>query len=461
MKKLTSLLLIFVMTLMILQTYSAYAKNSGDVSGIQVNLINIDPNPALAGNIADAKLAIWNIQAGPAENFTVEFIPSYPFTLVPGEDAMQSLGTINSYQGNYNSKYSYAINYKVMVDKDAPVGTYELKVRYNYDGIKSPTEQGVMVDVKARENAEIIHIDKTVLIPGNQSTMKFTINNVGNAPLKDLTFSWSNADKVILPVGSDNTRYISYLGIGQSTEIEYDVMADTTATPGLYKLDLNLTYHNSLANSSNAVNTISTIAGVYVGGTTDFDVAFSDNTNGQTSFSVANIGSNPAYSVSVMIPEQRTWSVTGSNSVIIGNLNKGDYTIASFKMQSAFSANTTRTGRNMNFADNPDFAGNFTPQMRNASSPNMILVQVAYTDTMGGRNVVEKEVNLGMQSMNSTSAGFARGAATTQQSFFVTYEWYIVALVIIAAAYIFYKKYIEKKILDGSLKMPELKTKRK
>jgi len=74
---------------------------------------------------------------------------------------------------------------------------------------------------------------------------------------------------------------------------------------------------------------ISTIAGMYVGGGTDFDVAFSDNANSQMSFTIANIGSNPANSVSVVIPQQRSWSVSGSNSVIIGNLNKGDYTVAS------------------------------------------------------------------------------------------------------------------------------------
>ena len=123
------------------------------------------------------------------------------------------------------------------------------------------------------------------------------------------------------------------------------MIADTNAQPGLYKLNLYLSYGDSI---SNKTNKISTIAGVYVGGGTDFDVAFSDNANGQMSFTVANIGSNPANSVSVVIPEQNSWSVSGSNSVIIGNLNKGDYTVASFKLQSSTGNMTSqnRAGRN-------------------------------------------------------------------------------------------------------------------
>ena len=80
---------------------------------------------------------------------------------------------------------------------------------------------------------------------------------------------------------------------------------------------------------------------MYVGGETDFDVAFSGSANGQTSFSVSNIGSVGASSVTVNIPKQLGWRVSGSDSAIIGNLDKGDYTIASFNLQStAFVAGT-------------------------------------------------------------------------------------------------------------------------
>ena len=61
---------------------------------------------------------------------------------------------------------------------------------------------------------------------------------------------------------------------------------------------------------------------------------------------------------------------------MIGNLNKGDYTVASFSLQPGTS--------------------------------NNILVQVVYTDTMGERNIVEKNVLVNSQTSE------VMGAATGQ-----------------------------------------------
>jgi len=174
------------------------------------------------------------------------------------------------------------------------------------------------------------------------------------------------------------------------------VIADTNAQPGLYKLNLYLTYEDSI---SNRTNKISTIAGVYVGGGTDFDVSFSDNANSQMSFSIANIGSNPASSVSVIIPQQPGWRVTGSNSVIIGNLNKGDYTVAGFKVQSSTSNMTSQDNFQNNFQNRTGRSNNSNqgrPMQRSMnSSSDTVLMQIAYTDTMGERKIVEKQVNVG------------------------------------------------------------------
>jgi uncharacterized repeat protein (TIGR01451 family) len=76
--------------------------------------------------------------------------------------------------------------------------------------------------------------------------------------------------------------------------------------------------------------TIESKAGIYIGGATDFDIAFMEQSpTGAYTFSVSNIGNNGANSVKVSVPLQENWTVTdGSNSVVLGNLAKGDYTIA-------------------------------------------------------------------------------------------------------------------------------------
>ncbi len=414
---------------------------------LQTSLVNQEPDPAIAGDIFEVRLNLQNIGGIDANDVMVELAPEYPFSPVAGEGLIQHIGSVQAYQGS-DTEHIKTVKYKLRVDRDATAGSYALNIWTYENGSYAKVQKSFSVAVKSRENAEVIHIDKTNLIPGKQNSLVFRINNVGNAPLRDLTFHFENDGNIILPVGSDNTRYIKYIDIGGSEEIEYQVVADSNAAPGLYKLNLYLTYQNSLNSSP---TTITTIAGIYVGGGTDFDVAFSESANNQVSFSIANIGSNPASSVSVMIPEQRGWRVAGSNAVIIGNLNKGDYTVASFKLQppnstrQAGSPRQTLNGGNQgnNNAYNTDNTSNqdrtnerFT---RSANSTSDLLTfQIAYTDTMGERRVVEKQLKLSAQNLATDTNQAAR--ASSNQSFISTYGWYIAGLLAILLGVYLYRE---------------------
>ena len=118
------------------------------------------------------------------------------------------------------------LKFSLRVSSDATAGTYDLDVATYRDGEKFKIRKSFSLDVKNKESAEVIHIDRTSLKPGELSPLSFTVNNVGNAPLRDLTFTWSNADKAILPVGSDNSKYIKTLNVGESARLDYQVIAD-------------------------------------------------------------------------------------------------------------------------------------------------------------------------------------------------------------------------------------------
>jgi hypothetical protein len=392
----------------------------------------------------------------------LEVVPEYPFQLVSGETAVKSIGIIQGYEDGSTANIKI-IKYRMLINKDTPAGSYELKVKYYQAGSTSATQKSLSLDVKNRDSAEVLHIDTTTLVPGKQTPMKFTINNVGSAPLRDLTFYWENTDNIILPVGSDNTKQIRYIDIGESQDLEYQVIADTNAVPGLYKLNLYLTYTDNINGTEKK---ISTIAGMYVGGGTDFDVAFSDNANSQMSFTIANIGSTPANSVSVVIPQQRSWSVSGSNSVIIGNLNKGDYTVASFKLQSLTSNQTTQNrgtrnntntqGRSMQGQTNGSSDAGFMQRQTNSSS-DTLLMQIAYTDTMGERKVVEKEVKIANTgSTNGTMSFQGQRNAVQQASVFSTYSWYFLGIVVLVGGVTVQRKYSNRKLLDPEFKIKDL-----
>jgi len=433
----------------------AYADVS-DSKLVVISLVNQDPDPAISGDIVEIRLGVENRGGDIAENVVLEFVPQYPFIAVTGEDNVKKVGTLKSYQTGDNMKI---VKFKVRVDRDATAGEYELKYKEYEEGKSNIAGMGnINIEVESKESAEVIHIDKTTLVPGKETSLKFTINNVGSAPLRDLTFSWINEDKIILPVGSDNTKYVRYIDIGDGAELEYQVIADSNAEAGLYSLNLQLTYDDP---SSGTEKEINTIAGVYVGGGTDFDIAFSESSSGTTSFTIANIGSNPAFSVSVIVPQQEGWRVSGSNSMIIGNLNTGDYTVASFALQSAQARPNTTGQKDMT-------QGELLALRQSMQTSNTLKIQIAYTDTMGKRDLVGKELSMNPQNLMSSTtdsgatgsqaamANFRGRGTVRQQSFFSKYKWYIVVLVILVVLGLTYWKYKKEKLLDSNFKFKDV-----
>ncbi|MCX9083707.1 MAG: COG1361 S-layer family protein [Candidatus Methanoperedens sp.] len=444
-----------------LPTVSADLGSLADSTVISISLVNYDPNPAMAGNVVEARIGVENIGGMDINDLMLEVVPEYPFQLVSGETAAKSIGIIQGYTEGSNANIKI-IKYRLMINKDTPAGSYELKVKYYQSGSTSAIQKSLSLDVKNRDSAEIIHIDTTSLVPGKQTAMKFTINNVGSAPLSDLTFYWENTDNIILPVGSDNTKHIKYIDIDQGQDVEYQVIADTNAAPGLYKLNLYLTYKDNINRTEKK---ISTIAGMYVGGGTDFDVAFSDNSNSMMSFTIANIGSTPANSVSVVLPQQRGWTISGSNSVIIGNLNKGDYTVASFKLQSSTSNQSTQNrgtrnlnntqGRLMQGQTNGSSDAGFMQRQTN-NSADTVLIQIAYTDTMGVRKFVDKEVKVASGSSGAGTASFQGRAASQQTSASTDYTYYLLGLIVVVGGFVLQRRYVSRKMLDPEFKIRDI-----
>ena len=425
----------------------AYAA---DTEIISLSLVNQDPDPAIAGDILEIRIGIENQGGSAAEEIMLEVADDYPFTKLSGENLVKEVGTIKAYQTGSDMKI---VKFRLRIDRDATAGQYELKVKRYTSGMESVSAQSKFnIDIKNKESAEVIYIDQVELIPGRITPLKFTVNNVGSAPLRDLTFQWENADDIILPVGSDNTKYIKYIDVGDSADLNFNVIASAIADPNLYKLDLKLSYDNPITGEFVEINTK---AGVYVGGETDFDAAFSGVSSGESSFSISNIGSVAASSVTVKIPEQTGWRVTGSNSVIIGNLNEGDYTIASFKLQQQFTGATdsqtqTRLARDANNAT----------QRFAQTQDQTVKLQIIYTDSRGNRNTIEKDVPVDASSfMAASTDGTATTGATnfaygrirrqsTAARIWNIAKWLVPLILLIVLSILGYKKYKREKIKD-------------
>ncbi|OQA31569.1 MAG: hypothetical protein BWY55_00410 [archaeon ADurb.Bin336] len=318
---------------------------------------------------------------------------------------------------------------KFKVNESTPPGYYNLFLkmsfkRTDYKGNAIDVNQTniLIVPVSASQESIGIEINPKVISPGNQTQLMITLTNHNSNPISNISFYWTESNEVIVPLGSDNKRFISYIGPNEKYDINYLVVADPSIVTGVYPINTNLTYV-----SSNGEKTQSSEVGVIIGGKTDFQVSQEMTTNGTISFSIANIGSNTASSVIVQLPPQNGLSVSGSDTVILGSISKGDYSVASFGVTAnQFDANSMGSMRDMpnsRVRNENDFGNPFGQRVVNQEikdnniGSNQIpksnfeqnYILISYTDTTGERQTIKHFFQL------NSGVGFSKGINTTQR----------------------------------------------
>jgi hypothetical protein len=368
----------------------------------------VKPTELLPGETKTLTLTLQNAGSYDARHITLNFQDT---------DSIAVVGSSSVYASSISAWCSKDVTITVYVAKGAPSGTYAIPVtctfdQYYSDGSQQVTETmpevSYSIALRVAQGAilDIVDVVPSELVPGEKTDLEFVIANLGSFPLQDLVFSWSESTGVILPVASDNTEHIGYLDAGATAVVTYQVVADVNADAGLYQLDLTLEFEDESGGS----RALTTTAGMVIGGGTDFDVTVSESTSEETSLYVANTGNNPAYSVTVRIPEQEQFTAQGSASSIVGNLDEGDYTIVSFQVTSASAAfgmpGPAQDAQAGQVAADEQQRPRTGLAPRNASQSNDLKVAIDYTDTTGVRRTVEKAVPIQLTSMNSTMTQF-------------------------------------------------------
>ncbi|MBP2029085.1 hypothetical protein J2755_000005 [Methanohalophilus levihalophilus] len=413
---------------------------------LEVDLTSQNPDTARPGEPVEIVLSVQNNGNSDLEDITIEIEPEYPFSEITGESLSKEIAYLDARQDEDDA---VTLKFRLMTDSSAAAGTYEIDIRAtvtNEDGDSYTTTRTVELEVHGKEYAQIVTINKASINPGSEEPLEFIVTNTGNSALKNMVISWEDPEGVILPVYSDNTKYINYLDAGESIDVSYTIMADVNADPALYTLNINLEFEDY---DTSSVSTIQTTAGLFVGGETDFDVSFSESDSGTVSLSLANVGNNQAYSIKVSIPEQDNFAVSGSSSTIVGNLEKGDYTIASFDLMSSASGPSSMSGEEEGVAWAAEEIG-----MQDMNSQNNILqVVIEYTDSIGTRHSVTKEVEIDLMSSSGTMGDMPTGGPGGNSDSSLLSNRYLIGAVVLLliGGVVYYRK--EKELPFNRIKM--------
>jgi hypothetical protein len=114
---------------------------------------------------------------------------------------------------------------------------------------------------------------------------------------------------------------------------------------------------------------------------TEFEVVAQDS----STFAIANVGSKDASSVIVSVPNQEGFTASGAVASIVGNLDSGDYTLVTFDISKSMSREPVSN-------------------MTIVSQDSTLTLEISYTDALGIRRTVDKEVYYSFGGPNMANA---------------------------------------------------------
>ena len=154
-------------------------SNNMDFSSIQVNLTNQNPDAARPGEPVELTLSVQNIGSNNLNDISVRIKPKYPFSQVSGEPLEQSISYLNAQQDQNDAA---VLKFKLMTDSNAAEGAYDIDITTSAkeSGSSSDTittTKTVRLDVRGKEYAQIVTINKASIDLGKEEPLEFIITN--------------------------------------------------------------------------------------------------------------------------------------------------------------------------------------------------------------------------------------------------------------------------------------------
>ena len=384
----SKLILMLVSTLLIAQAASA-AQNQ----------LVTESAPVYPGDTTYVYVPIKNMGFGTfMEDVSVKLVPkdNASANAVVILDDVDQLGTINNWGDQRTAKF------RIHVNPDAVEGDYYFNVYITYRGQQTGSTssstpvttklENQILTIKGKPLIVLLNSTLGVVEPMsiNRETLQF--KNTGTGTIQNVVVEISIAGegtKSSFSILGGGTQFsLGSLKPGDEARITFELAVDIAARPGVYNLPLRITGLNNYSSTD--------YAGLVVAGTTDFEISYQE-TLGSFSLNVQNVGVNPAGAVTVTLPRQKNFSITGSSSTVLGNLNPGDYAPALFQIAKIPGAD------------------------------NNLEIEIQYTDTSGKRNMIIKSLTVAL-SPAGAQAGAGRGAGSANYTTWLLVIAFIVVI---------------------------------
>ena len=311
---------------------------------IEVSLLNQDPDPAIAGGIADLRFVAENVGSEDIKNVIFEIQPEYPFTL-QGE-AQRFPGQL--YAGQVDEE-AYVLFYKVQVASDVPEGEYDIRLRYSADGGDNWRRlEPFSIRVETLDPVlAVTNVDSETIAPGQETSLKITLENMAATTIKNVRLSLGLREELqgtagtsiselpFSPTDSSNEKVIEQMNANSQRIVDFNLKADADAESKVYKVPLEISYSDHKGNEY----TRQQIVSLQVGETPnllvklDYTEPFIVGTGPkELAVRIVNRGSEDVKYLTARLAESEQYDILSSDEVYVGNIDSDDYETAEFRV---------------------------------------------------------------------------------------------------------------------------------
>ena len=333
-------------------------------SNVDITLINQDPATAQPGEYVDLKFKISNQGQSPAEDTSVELVESFPFSLDPDVSGNRELGDM---RGAAIGDDSYIVEYRVRVDENAVESENEISLKYTTgdDDLSVTRDFDISVDDVGTDFE---------LSAGKVSASSIPVNldNIGDKSAESV--------HVILPDQSGinkeglETQVVGSMDSGENKEVDFAV--SNISVGSSYRFEIHYTDGNGVRRELVRNIDIGTIP------VNPVQVTVQSANPSETTFAVSNTGGEQISSVITQLQDENV-NVSGSRTQVLGNLNSGDYTLATFDLE---SSEISTVDMEVSYTDSSDIRRNSVESITLPDSTSGGTTSTVSSDEEGGNS---------------------------------------------------------------------------
>jgi hypothetical protein len=318
-------LFLIAMFYVLILPLNVVSANTG--ADVRINLINQDPDPVGPSSYVDVRFRLENYGNQPVNNLLFKILPKAPLSLDNPSEAEKQLGGL---QGLQYDEEGIIVKYRLRVSQDAIEGQVPIDVAYKEGNDESWRERGPFY-INIESSNKVLSVDNYETDPerfkaGKEGKITVRLSNIADADLKDIKVKLSTNAK-ILPIGNTDEKIVKTLRRAESTEVEFNVIIDSSAATGVYSLPVNITYKDF----KNVQYSRSNLLSVLVDNKPEILVNL-DNTEirkagekGSITVSISNSGVSEIKFLSYRLVENEDYKILDTPFSYIGNIDSDDF----------------------------------------------------------------------------------------------------------------------------------------